>query len=759
MDSHPYGHFNDDDSYVVTTPKTPRNWYNYLFNDAYVASFSQTAFGEGFMQDPMGRRIPVVTGRQLFLVDAETRRWWTANGLPLSRKYADFACTHRAGRSVIESEHDGIRTGFGICLHESLPGEVWDVTVTNRSDRPRSLRVIPYVGTDIDGPYSIQGYNTSTAGWDQGLNGVVVAGACAFGGPALRETYGFLAGDTKCDGYDTRGNAFLGVYGNFSEPEALEEDGRCRNTDCCGEKCCMALENDVTLAPGESVRLRYAVSAGFERPELPLLAGALLAVDPDAEVARAASELGGAVFHTPNPDLNHLANTWLQRVSVLGGRWARVRHTGYRDVVSDCDCLATVNAALAAKDFKRILSFQYANGYAPRTIRDGAICDNNFADCAVGIPMAAYNIAMELGPESGFLDEEVPFNDGTVASVYEHCRRAMDFLWGFRGLHGLIRIWGGDWNDCMNTAGLKGKGTSVWLSMAWCYANHLFGELADALGRTEDAELSRKRGREMADILNAEAWDGGHYLCAFKDDGGKIGSDENEEGKVFLINQLWSILAGVVTPERLPKVLHTMDVDLHDPLGTLVMKPGYSHIDWSIGFIGTKAPGIHENGGIYLHTMAWKIAAEAVLKRNGKLYETLQQTIPVRDDGTARASEPYMMSNSIFGPQTGYRYGTPGQSWRSASGQWLLKALVNFVFGLKPTPDGLRLDPCIPAEWPECGITKRFRNTTYDIRYRHEPGKTCNRIASIVADGVPVEGTVLPLRPGETVKVDVELAE
>ena len=133
--------------------------------------------------------------------------------------------------------------------------------------------------------------------------------------------------------------------------------------------------------------------------------------------------------------------------------------------------------------------------------------------------------------------------------------------------------------------------------------------------------------------------------------------------------------------------------------------------------------------------------------------------LPVRDDGTSRPSEPYMISNSIFGPQTGYRYGTPGQSWRTASSQWLFKALVNFVFGLKPAPDGLHLDPCLPAQWPECGIVKRFRGTTYDISFRHEPGKACNRVASVLVDGAPNDPAApLPLRPGATLRVEVSLA-
>ena len=221
-----FGDFNADGSFTVTTPRTPRNWYNYLFNDGYVTCFSQTAFGEGFAQDNLGRRLPIVTERHVFVVDAETGRWWTAHGLPLSRKYEGFACTHRPGLSVIESTFDGIAMRLSAYVHPEHCGEVWDVALENRSGRPRRLRVIAYDGTDVDGPYNIQSYNTGSAGWDAALNGVVATGAAAFGGPKQREAYVFLAADTPCTGFDTRKNAFIGVYGDFSEPEALQEGGR-----------------------------------------------------------------------------------------------------------------------------------------------------------------------------------------------------------------------------------------------------------------------------------------------------------------------------------------------------------------------------------------------------------------------------------------------------------------------------------------------------------------------------------------------------
>ena len=104
----------------------------------------------------------------------------------------------------------------------------------------------------------------------------------------------------------------------------------------------------------------------------------------------------------------------------------------------------------------------------------------------------AASIIKELG-RPDILDIQVPYNDGSVGSVYEHLYRSVDFLYNFRGHHGLVRIWGGDWNDCMNTAGLEGKGVSVWLSIAWCRASDTFAELAEIYGNKDDAKQARQR--------------------------------------------------------------------------------------------------------------------------------------------------------------------------------------------------------------------------------------------------------------------------
>lgn len=731
-----YGHFNSDNSFSITTPKTPRHWYNYIFNDNYIGCVSQVAFGEGFCQDSMGRRIPLVVGRQLYIVDIDAGEYWTANGLPIAQKYDLFETNHKPGITTITTERNGVKVIFRIYLHASENGEIWDVEVINTSGSARKLRIIPHAATDIDGPYTIQTYNTGTAWFDAPSNTMILKSAWKFGGPDLHEVYGFMCGSVAPDGYDTRKNAFVGVYGTAMQPEALDEELACRNTECLGEKFCAVLQNTISLNAGEKAHFRYVIGCVNTPEEIPASAEAMLSTTPEAAEKRGAAALGGVKITTPNQALNSLANKWLQYQTVMGARWARVRHNGYRDIVSDCDCLATFNPELSWQCVKRILTYQYSNGYAPRTFKDGAICDNNFADCAVGIPMAVYNVICELGIPA-LLEEEVAFNDGTKASVYEHCKRAIDFLWNFKGLHGLIKIWGGDWNDCMNSAGLEGKGSSVWLSLAWCYANKLFGELATMLGKTADAAKAKARGEEFAATINDVAWDGEYYVCAYKDDGSVLGSHTNTEGKVFLIPQIWSIISGVVTPERLPKVLNTIDVTLYDEAGTLVSKPGYSSVDNSIGIMGTKPAGVHENGGIYLHTMAWKLASDAILGRTSELYESLQHTIPITDSGEEHLREPYIMCNSIFGKETGYRYKTPGQSWRSASGQWLLKSLINFVFGLKPTLQGLCIAPCMPVQWNGSTIQKHFRGSIYTIEYKHT-GKY-----QLIVNGVPIQGNIV----------------
>ncbi|MBR7143182.1 MAG: hypothetical protein IKD06_06585, partial [Clostridia bacterium] len=157
------------------------------------------------------------------------------------------------------------------------------------------------------------------------------------------------------------------------------------------------------------------------------------------------------------------------------------------------------------------------------------------------------------------------------------------------------------------------------------------------------------------------------------------------------------------------------------------------------------------NQAVYMHPMAWKLAVEGIMKRPEKVEETLKKIFPWNREYAPTCGEPYILSNFYYGPEDSYRYGTPGQSWRTATTQWVVKALINFVFGLKPTVEGLTVDPCLPLSWQACRVQKKFRGVTYDISYRRT-GES-----KIYVDGSEIEGNLLPFEAGRHYSVEVSI--
>ena len=488
----------------------------------------------------------------------------------------------------------------------------------------------------------------------------------------------------------------------------------------------------MTLLPGERKTVHITVGVAYDRGEI----RALSAEETEKEFARMEAKyverLRGVEIKTPWGDYDKLINGWMKYAADMGSRWARVRHNGYRDLTSDTECLACVNPRLAWERLKRILSYQYENGYAPRTIIDGAVRDRKFADNTVWMTFAADTIIKEIG-DINLLNEEVAFNNGSVASVYEHLRRSVDFLWNFTGLYGLVRIWGGDWNDCVNYAGLEGKGVSVWLTLAWYRANAIFGRLAKAMGRDNDAKTAAERGEIMRERIDKYGWDGEYYIYARTDDDIVMGSKDCEEGKIFLISQLWAVLSGAAKDGKDRIAMESADRLLETKLGTRLAYPAYSHQYSYIGSMAEKAPGVQDNGGIYLHPSAWKLAADSMLHRPDKVEEGLKKILVSNTEYETKCGEPYALYNSYFAPETGYRYATPGQSWRTAASSWLLKSTVEYIFGLHPELKGLRIEPCLPLSWKECSIKKIFRDCEYDIKFICS-GKS-DKVSRIELDG------------------------
>lgn len=747
-----YGHFeNGGREFVITARKTPRHWHNYMYNDEYVAFFSQVGFGEGFAQDGLGRRIPLVKDRMLYVVNRDTGVWSSANGLPMRDAFDAYECRHGLGYTVLTAVKDGVRTELTFFVPEEGRRELWRVRAVNEGAKPARLSLIPFVDTDADDSYRPQAYNTDYGNFDAAHGAVWGHFFQAYESDDPAPMYAYMLSDAEPASFCARRNAFIGVYGNKLCPEALEEKRGLRGEEVLGEKLCLALDIHADLQPGEEKA--FTVVIGAERTLSDLTAVRAMAAGSEGLLSaireKRAEEISGLSITTPDARLNDAFNGFYQYATCMGSRWARVRHNGYRDMTSDTECLSSFNAELARARFRRILSYQYENGYAPRTFIGGRICDNNFSDCAVWIPFALDAILRETGDLS-FLNEVVPFNSGAMGTVYEHARRSVEFLSGFTGPDGLVRIWGGDWNDCMNRAGLGGKGESVWLSIAWIRACKMLIRIARLSGHDADADALEPVLKQMNRAVDARGWDGEWYLTAIDDEGRDIGSRENEEGKIFLIPQLWAVLADLDDKARVKTAMESANRLLEAPLGTRVSWPAYTHIDNRIGSVTQKSAGVHENGGIYLHTMAWRLAVDAMLGDAARVERDIRQIVPWDQTYAPTEGEPYMLFNSYFGDQTGYRYATPGQSWRTASTQWFVKAMTLYVFGLQPDIDGLHIHPCLPASWNACAATKKLRGCEYRVTY------TRTGAFSVTADGERIpDGGALPLKPGRVVNVEV----
>ena len=333
-----YGHFSEKgETFFITEPETPRHWYNYMYNDEYITFTSQVGYGEGVAQDDMGRRVLLLSNRNLFV--CEDRKYFSICALPMHSGYTDYLCAHKNGSTVISQQKNGIKSALRIFVPCEGMHEVWSVTLENVSDKERHLSLVSYAKTEVDGTYRPQGYNTCIGGGDEDKNAVWGRFYTEFYPdpdlPRNREMFAFMASSDKISGFDSRRNAFIGPYVDEQHPTALEKGLKCRNTDCNSEKLCLVLQNDVTLLPGEKKTVHITVGVAYDRGEI----RALSAEETEKEFARMeakyAERLRGVEIKTPWGDYDKLINGWMKYAADMGSRWARVRHNGYRDLTSD----------------------------------------------------------------------------------------------------------------------------------------------------------------------------------------------------------------------------------------------------------------------------------------------------------------------------------------------------------------------------------------------------------------------------------------
>lgn len=784
-----YGHFSADGTeYIITRPDTPRPWFNYLFNDVYHALISQTGGGFSYYRDPKYYRVHRYDhlssdrpGRYLYIKDPATGKFWSPNWQPIRKPLSRWEGRHGLGYSRITGMADGIEAGITYFVAKEAPVELWLVSLRNVSRSRKTVQAIPFVEL-VAGDVALEThYRNILCLYNEAAYDPSSRAITAFKHP-FKEWHkpgeAFFTASFPVESWECRRESFVGPYGNLADPVGLRAKRLGRHA-VRGEDMVGALQGTFTLKPGEAKEFVVALGMTDKREEVPSLIQRFRSLEnAKKELQRVQAYWKEAMqtvwIETPDKELDRMINLWGKYQLFAITHWRGTSHyhgaeggQGYRDTCQDVEGLLSVDLPTARAKLERLIFYQYKSGHAVSGFSEiegtwenqGVAGVIKKADVAVWLPYSVVSYVKETG-DTAFLKREIPFHDGGSATVYEHILRAIRYLWSARGRHGLPLIGHADWNDAYDHVGIKGKGESVWLGMAFVRACRQVQELAGFLRDRAVAEEMRIKAEEMTRIVNKEGWEESWYLAAFNDAGRKIGSKENKEGKVPLNSQTWAILSGIVPPERLPKILDKIDHTLDTPYGPALFLPSYTAFNPGIGRVTSFAAGTKENAAVFSHACAFKVVADCTIKRGEQAYDTFSKLIPTsrpKSDHDRYKVEPYVWAEYVIGPGSMDRFGEGAFTWNTGTTPWMFCAATEWIVGARREFEGLLIDPCLPRRWKRVRIRRPFRGAVYDITIRNPEG-VHSGVKRITVDGVEqISPTIRPHGDGKVHRVEVVL--
>ncbi|HEX5936751.1 MAG TPA: glycosyl transferase [Actinomycetota bacterium] len=809
-----FGHFDDPArEYVITRPDTPLPWINYLGSEEYFAMISNTGGGYSFFRDARLRRLlryrynaaPAdVGGRFLYVRDDATGGYWSPSWQPVQADIEDYRCRHGLGYTVIGSARGGIETEtlYLVPLGETL--ELWRTRITNRRDEPASLSVFGAVEFCLWDAWDDQtNYQRNLSTGE-----VEVADGVVYHVTEYRERrnhFAYLACSQPVAGSDTQREDFLGPNRGWDRPDAVER-GRCAGSIAHGWAPIGALHVPLALAPGETRDVVFALGYAENPPDAkfdPPGSGRLdrravrrvLERSLDGEAVEAALDrlrehwaglLDVLRVETPDEHVDRMVNVWTpyQCMATFNlGRSASSfdtgigRGIGFRDSSQDLLGFVQMVPERARERLLDLAATQLPTGgayhqYQPLTKRGNDAIGSGFNDDPLWLILAASAYVEETG-DAAILDEPVPYDNepGSETPLYEHLRRAAGYTLDRLGPHGLPLIGRADWNDCLNLNAFSeepgesfqtvpnlegGVAESVFIAGQFVLAAEELARLAELRGATSDAEGDRAARDRMVDAVRDHGWDGDWFLRAYDREGNAVGSKENEEGRIWIEPQGICPMAGIGLDDgRATRALDAVEEHLGTPHGLVLLAPAYSRYHLELGEISSYPPGYKENGGVFSHTNPWIAIAETIVGNGDRALERYLRINPsAREElSDLHRCEPYVYAQMIAGKEAA----VPGEaknSWLTGSAPWNYVAITQWILGIRPEHEGLRIDPCLPTAWEGFTAVRRFRGATYEIRVRKPPGVT-GRLSSLVVDGSEIEGTVVaPAASGAQVSVE-----
>ena len=809
-----YGFFDDNcREYVITNPRTPWPWINYLGTKDFFSLISNTAGGYSFCKDAKFRRItryryngvPMDNGGKYFYInDAGTV--WNPGWKPCKTELDDYECRHGMNYTIIKGEKNKLKVEALYFIPLETWAEVQKVTLQNTSDKVKKVQFFSFV------EWCLWNAQTDMENFQRNLSigEVEIEGSVIYHKTEYRERrnhYAYYSVNVPIDGFDTDRESFLGLYNGFDEPEVVLQ-GKARNSVAHGWSPIASHCIEVELQPGESKDLIFVL--GYvendinEKWEKKKIINKTKAKDTIKrfqsveDVDKAWFDLkkywddllNVYVLKSEENKLNRMVNIWNQYQCMITFCFSRSasffesgigRGMGFRDSNQDLVGFLHQIPERARERIIDIASTQFPDGgcyhqYQPLTKKGNNEIGQGFNDDPMWLIFGTVHYLKETGDFS-ILDEMVPFDNerGSEKSLFYHLTVSFNHVINNLGPHGLPLIGRADWNDCLNlncfsdnpdesfqttenkTEGSKAE--SLMIAGLFVMYGKEYADLCDYLGKREEAVRARQHVNDMTEAVKKYGWDGEWFLRAYDFWGNKIGSNENEEGKIFIESNGWCSMAGIGLEEGLvQKALDAVKDRLDCEYGIVLNNPAYTTYHIESGEISSYPEGYKENAGIFCHNNPWIIIGETILGRGDRAWEYYKKICPTYLEKISELHkvEPYVYAQMIDGKDA-YCPGEAKNSWLTGTAAWNYFAVTQYILGIRPQYDGLLIDPCIPSDWKSFTVIRRFRGTTYEIKVSNRNGMM-KGVKQIRIDGKSLSGNILPLIHTEKiVNVEVEM--
>ena len=789
-----YGFFDDASmEYVIERPDTPLPWINYLGTNGFFRLISNTGGGYCFYKDAKLLRItryrynnvPYDNNGHYFYIK-EGDSVWNPGWQPVKTPLDFYQCRHGLGYSRITGKKNGLEAQVLCFVPTEDPCQIQKVTLTNRSSEKKNFQLFSYV------EWCLWNADDDSRNFQRNLSTgeVEIEGSAIYHKTEYRERrnhYAFYSVNAPVSHFDTSRDAFLGVYQGPEAPKAVLA-GALTDSVASGWYPIAAHQLDLCLEPEERKTfifvLGYAENPQEEKWEAPNVvnkakATKLLEKYGDEKTVDQAFEelcrywkelLSNFQAASSDDKVNRMVNIWNQYQCMVTFNMSRSasyyesgigRGMGFRDSCQDLLGFLHLIPERARERILDIASTQFPDGsayhqYQPLTKKGNSDIGSGFNDDPLWLIAGTSAYIRETGDLS-ILEEMVDYNNEPALArpLADHLRRSFNYTMAHLGPHGLPLIGRADWNDCLNlncfstepgesfqTFGPSEGPVAESVFIAGMFVKYAaeYASICRLTGQDDEADHALKASAEMEQRILSSGWDGKWFLRAYDAAGEPVGSHLCEEGKIFIEPQGFCVLAGVGLKDgQAVRALDSVKEYLDTPYGIVLQQPAYSHYYVNLGEISSYPPGYKENAGIFCHNNPWISIAETCVGRGDRAFEVYRRICPayIEDISHIHRTEPYVYSQMIAGKDAP-KHGEAKNSWLTGTAAWTFVNVSQYILGIRPEFEGLRIEPCIPKELEGFRVDRRYRGCLCHIHVLN-PNHAEKGVRSITLNGRPLD--------------------